>query len=55
MALFLLFILLAVILGFIGVLVKGLVYLLVIGIVIFVLDLLFAGRLVRGRRRRVTR
>ncbi|HET9075832.1 MAG TPA: hypothetical protein VFN68_02785 [Acidimicrobiales bacterium] len=55
MALFLLFILAAVVLGIIGVVVKGLLYLLIIGIVVFVLDLVFLGAFLRGRRRRPVR
>lgn len=52
MVLFLLFVLAAVALGIVGVVMKGLFYLLIIGIVVFVLDLVFFGaRLGRGRRR----
>lgn len=55
MALFLLIVLIAVVLGILGAVVKGLLYLLIIGIIVFLLDLLFAGWRLRGRRRRVTR
>ena len=55
MALFLLLILAAVALGIIGVAVKGLIYLLVIGIVVFLLDFVFLGVFLRGRRRRPVR
>lgn len=56
MTLFLLVVLVAVVLGIIGAVIKGLLYLLIIGIVVFVLDLLFAGWRLRGRqRRRITR
>jgi len=43
-----LFLLIAVALGLVGVVVKGLIYLLIIGIVVFVVDLVFVGYL-RGR------
>lgn len=52
MALFLVFILAAVALGIVGVVAKGLIYLLVIGIVVFLLDFILLGALLRGRRRR---
>ncbi len=55
MALFMLFILVAVALGIIGVAVKGLIYLLVIGVVVFLLDFIFLGAVLRGRRRRPVR
>ena len=51
MALFLLFIIVAIALGIVGAVVKGLFWLLIIGIVVVILDLiLFGARL--GRRRR---
>ena len=50
MALFLLFILVAVGLGIAGVVIKGLFYLLIIGIIVFLLDLVFGGMRI-GRRR----
>ncbi len=54
MALFLLLIIAAVALGIVGVVVKGLFYLLLIGIVVVLIDLIVLG--VRfGRRRRVSR
>jgi hypothetical protein len=40
---FLLLIIVAIALGIIGVVVKGLIYLLVIGIVVFLVDLIFFG------------
>lgn len=56
MALFLLIVLIAVVLGILGAVIKGLLYLLVIGVVVFLLNLLFAGwRLRGGRRRHLTR
>ncbi|MFF8831897.1 hypothetical protein [Streptomyces sp. NPDC015131] len=54
MAFFLLLVIVAIVLGLIGVVVEGLLYLLVIGIVVLVLGLLFLGfRWRRGRRRPV--
>ena len=50
MALFLLIVLIAVVLGIIGAVVKGLFWLLVIGIVVFLLNLVLAGARLRGRR-----
>lgn len=55
MALFLLIVLAAVVLGIVGAVVNGLLFLLVIGIVVFLLDLFFAGWQLRGRRRHVAR
>ncbi|MER6297963.1 hypothetical protein ABT247_00120 [Kitasatospora sp. NPDC001539] len=49
MALFLFIVLVAVVFGFVGVLVKGLLWLLVIGIVLFLAALLFGGMRI-GRR-----
>ena len=49
-ALFLLVIIAAVALGIAGIVVKGLFYLLIIGIVIFVIDFLFLGSRLRRRR-----
>ncbi|WP_329130971.1 hypothetical protein [Streptomyces sp. NBC_00670] len=56
MAVFLFLVLVAVALGLIGTLVEGLIYLLIIGIVVFI-GALFLGGLRLGRRsgRRVTR
>lgn len=51
MVLFLLLIIAAVALGIIGVVVKGLLYLLIIGIVVFLADLVLLGARSRGRRR----
>jgi len=50
-ALFLFIVLVAVVLGIIGAVVKGLLWLLIIGIVVFLLDFLFAGARLRGRGR----
>jgi hypothetical protein len=50
MALFLLIIIIAIALGILGVVLKGLFWLLIIGIVIFLLNLVFGG-LRLGRRR----
>ncbi|GGW14050.1 hypothetical protein [Streptomyces capoamus] len=57
MSLFLLLILVAVALGIIGVAVHGLFYLLVIGVVVLVLDLVYVAVRFRrgGRRHRVVR
>ena len=56
MIVFLLLVIIALALGLIGVLMKGLFYLLIIGIVVFVLALIFGGsRLGRSRARRVAR
>ncbi|MFF8905451.1 hypothetical protein [Streptomyces olivaceoviridis] len=57
MSLFLFLILVAVVLGIIGFVVHGLTYLLVIGAVLLVLDLVFAAVRFRrgGRRHRVVR
>lgn len=48
MALFLLLVIVAIALGIVGVVAKGLFYLLIIGVVVLVADLIFAG--VRVRR-----
>jgi hypothetical protein len=56
MALFLFLILVAVVLGIVGVVVKGLFYLLIIGIVVFLLAFVVVGRLINaGRRQRPAR
>jgi hypothetical protein len=53
MALFLLFIIVAIALGIVGAVVKGLFWLLIIGIVVVIVDLvLFGARLGRRNRRR---
>lgn len=54
MALFLFIVLVCVALAILGVAIKGLFYLLIIGIVLFLANLVFAGARLRGRRR-VTR
>ncbi|MDX3235021.1 hypothetical protein PV392_04850 [Streptomyces sp. ME03-5709C] len=51
MALFLFLLLVAVVLGLIGVVAEGLLYLLVIGIVVLVLDLVYLGARWRRSRR----
>ncbi len=52
MALFLLLIIVAIALGIFGAVVKGLFYLLIIGVVVLIADMIFAGvRLRRGGRR----
>ena len=52
MALFLLLIIVAIALGITGAVVKGLLYLLIIGVVVLIADILFAGvRLRRSGRR----
>lgn len=52
MALFLLLVLVAVVLGIIGAVAEGLGFLLVIGIVVFAADLIFFGARVSRRARR---
>ncbi|MEU3451178.1 hypothetical protein AB0H29_28745 [Streptomyces thermolilacinus] len=52
MAIFLFLILVAVVLGLIGVAVEGLMYLLVIGAVLLVADLIFFGAFMSRRRAR---
>ena len=55
MALFLLIIIVAIALGIIGFVVKGLLYLLIIGVVVFLADFIFLGARLRGRGRRPAR
>ena len=56
MALFLFIIIIAIVLGILGVVLKGLFWLLIIGIVIFLLNLLFGGiRYGRNRGSRLGR
>lgn len=51
MSLFLLLLIAAIVLGFLGVLLKGLFWLLIIGIVVFLVDLVLVGiRLGRNRK-----
>jgi uncharacterized membrane protein YqjE len=52
MAWFLFFILIAVVFGFLGAIIKGLLWLLVVGCFVFVLALLFAGWRLRSSRSR---
>ena len=51
MIFFLLLIIAAIALGIVGFVVKGLLYLLIIGVIIFLADLIFFGTRLRGRRR----
>jgi hypothetical protein len=53
--LFLLLIIAAIALGIGGFVVKGLLYLLIIGIIVFLADLIFFGARLRGGRRRPAR
>ncbi|MEU7551816.1 hypothetical protein AB0B01_05520 [Streptomyces sp. NPDC044571] len=53
MALFLLLLLVAVVLGFIGALAEGLFYLLIIGAVVLIADLVIVGYRLRRRRHRL--
>lgn len=55
MTLVLLIILVAVALGIVGVAVKGLLYLLAVGIVVFLVAFVVLGVVIRGRRRRPVR
>ncbi|HWG73409.1 MAG TPA: hypothetical protein VG184_05075 [Acidimicrobiales bacterium] len=55
MALFLFVVIVAIALGIIGAVIKGLIYLLVIGIIVLVVDLVLLGGRLRGRRRRPSR
>jgi hypothetical protein len=50
MVLFLLIVIVAIALGITGVVAKGLLYLLIIGIVVFLADLIFLGARLRRRR-----
>jgi hypothetical protein len=54
-ALFLFIIIVAIVLGIIGAVVKGLIYLLAVGVVVFLLDFVLLGTVLRGRRRRPPR
>ena len=54
-AFFLFLVIVAMVLGIVGVVVKGLLYLLIIGIVVFLADLIFLGARLRGGRRRPAR
>ncbi len=55
MALFLLFVIVAVALGIVGFVAKGLLFLLIIGIVVFLVDFVLLGARLRGRLRRPSR
>ncbi|MFJ6897771.1 hypothetical protein [Streptomyces hokutonensis] len=55
MALFLLLVLVAIVLGIVGAVAKGLFYLLVIGVVVLVADLVLLGLRLGRRRRRLPR
>lgn len=51
MALILFIVLVAVVLGIIGFVIKGLLWLLAIGVIVLIADLIFAGTRLGGRRR----
>jgi hypothetical protein len=55
MALFLFVVIVAIALGIVGVVIKGLFYLLIIGAVLFLADLVFGGIVVGRRRSRPAR
>jgi hypothetical protein len=55
MVLFLLLIIAAIALGIVGAVVKGLLYLLIIGVVVLILDFIFLGARLRGRGRHPAR
>lgn len=55
MVVFLLLIIAAIVLGILGVAVKGLFYLLIIGVIVFLVALIFFGARLRGGRRRPAR
>jgi hypothetical protein len=55
MALFLFIVIVAIALGIVGVVVSGLFYLLVIGVVVFLVDLVLGGILLGRRRSRPAR
>jgi hypothetical protein len=55
MALFLLLVIVAIVLGIVGVVAKGLFYLLVIGVVVLVVDFVLLGAILGRRRRRLPR
>lgn len=55
MALFLLVVIVAIALGIVGVVVKGMLYLLVIGVVLFIADLVLVGASAQRRRRKPAR
>ena len=55
MALFLLFVIVAIALGIVGAVVQGLFWLLIIGVVVILVDLVLLGVRVGRRRNRVTR
>ncbi len=55
MVLFLLLVIAAIALGIVGFVVKGLLFLFIIGIVVFLADLIFLGARLRGGRRRPPR
>jgi hypothetical protein len=55
MVLFLLLVIAAIALGIIGAVIKGLLYLLIIGVVLLLADLIFFGIRLRGQRRRPAR
>jgi hypothetical protein len=54
-AFFLLLVIVAIVLGIVGVVAKGLLYLLIIGIVVFIAALVLGAVRMRSRRRHVSR
>lgn len=55
MALFFFVIIVAIALGIIGAVIKGLVFLLAIGVVVFLIDFVVLGVILRGKRQRPSR
>jgi hypothetical protein len=55
MAVFLLFLIVAIVLGLVGAVANGLLYLLIIGIVVLIADVIYAGARWRRAGRRPTR
>jgi hypothetical protein len=55
MVLFLLLVIAAIVLGTLGIVLKGLFYLLIIGLIVLIADLLYAGARLGRRRKRPTR
>jgi hypothetical protein len=55
MILFLLLVIAAIVLGILGVALKGLFYLLIIGVAVLIADLVYAGARLGRRRRRLRR
>lgn len=55
MALFLFIVIVAIALGIIGAVIKGLVFLLAVGVVVFLIDFVVLGIVLRGKRKRPSR